>query len=112
MRFDGQHKLDRFLTETVGQWVDWVPVCPEVECGLPIPRESMHLAGDPASPRLVTVRSGLDHTDRMEAWARRKLDALADEDLGGFVFKSRSPSSGLQGIKVYSMEGMPISRMV
>jgi uncharacterized protein YbgA (DUF1722 family)/uncharacterized protein YbbK (DUF523 family) len=109
VRYDGQHKLDRFLTETLGRWVEWVPVCPEVECGLPVPRESMHLVGDPAAPRLVTTRSGADHTSRMAAWAKARLDALEGEALGGYVFKSRSPSSGMQGIKVYSPEGMPVS---
>jgi uncharacterized protein YbgA (DUF1722 family)/uncharacterized protein YbbK (DUF523 family) len=109
VRYDGQHKLDRFLTETLGQWVEWVPVCPEVECGLPVPRESMHLVGDPAEPRLVTIRSGVDHTRRMQAWAEDRLGSLEGEGLGGYVFKSRSPSSGMQGIKVYSAEGMPVS---
>ena len=54
VRYDGGHRLDRFLKDTLGQPVDYVPVCPEVECGLGVPRESMHLAGDPQSPRLVT----------------------------------------------------------
>ena len=47
VRYDGGHKLDRFLTDTLGQYVEYIPVCPEVECGLPVPRESMHLEGDP-----------------------------------------------------------------
>src|SRR5512145_721965 len=109
VRYDGQHKLDRFLTDTLGQWVEWVPVCPEVECGLPVPRESMHLVGDPDRPRLITIRSGTDHTKRLQAWSEERLNALESEGLGGYVFKSRSPSSGLQGIKVYSPEGMPVS---
>ena len=62
VRFDGGHKLDRFLTETLGRYVEYVPVCPEVECGMPVPREPMHLEGDPESPRLVTVRSNIDKT--------------------------------------------------
>ena len=66
VRYDGGHKLDRFLADTLGQFVDYVPVCPEVECGLGIPRESMHLAGDPDDPRLVTTRTGVDLTDRMK----------------------------------------------
>ena len=65
VRYDGGHKLDRFLTETLGQYVDYVPVCPEVECGLPVPRESMRLEGDPDSPRLVTSRTKQDMTERM-----------------------------------------------
>ncbi len=54
VRYDGGHKHDRFITETLGQYVDFVPVCPEVECGLGIPREAMRLVGDMEQPRLVT----------------------------------------------------------
>jgi uncharacterized protein YbgA (DUF1722 family)/uncharacterized protein YbbK (DUF523 family) len=109
VRYDGEHKLDRFLTDTLGAYVDWVPVCPEVESGLPVPREAMHLIGDTEAPRLVTIRSGVDHTGRMRRWANKKVAALADEDLSGFVFKSRSPSSGMRGVKIYSPEGIPVS---
>jgi uncharacterized protein YbgA (DUF1722 family)/uncharacterized protein YbbK (DUF523 family) len=106
VRYDGGHKLDRFLVGTLGCFVEWVPVCPEVEMGLPVPRESMRLEGDPASPRLVAPRSGTDHTARMEAWAAARLDELAGEGLHGFVFKKDSPSSGLFRVKVYNEHGM------
>jgi uncharacterized protein YbgA (DUF1722 family)/uncharacterized protein YbbK (DUF523 family) len=106
VRYDGGHKLDRFLVGTLGRFVEWVPVCPEVEMGLPVPRESMRLEGDPASPRLVAPRSGTDHTARMEAWAAARLDELAGEGLHGFVFKKDSPSSGLFRVKVYNEHGM------
>lgn len=105
VRYDGGHKLDRWLRDTLGAFVAWVPVCPEVECGLPVPREAMRLVGDPGDPRLVTIRGGVDHTGRMRAWAKRRLEALAGEDLCGFVFKSRSPSSGVRQVKVYPADG-------
>ena len=105
VRYDGGHKWDRFLTDTLGNYVDFVPVCPEVECGLTIPREAMHLVGDPANPRLVTVRSGVDHTERMLNWARRRVAELEQEDLCGFIFKSKSPSSGMERVKVYGPSG-------
>jgi len=108
VRYDGGHKLDHFLTDTLGAYVDWVSVCPEVESGLSVPREAMHLVGDPEAPRLVTIRSGVDHSSRMRRWADKKVTALAAEDLCGFVFKSRSPSSGMRGVKIYSQEGMPV----
>lgn len=108
VRYDGGHKQDHYLTDTLGRYVEWVPVCPEVEYGLPIPREAMRLVGDPDTPRLVTIRTGKDHTDGMKAWAREKLSALEREELCGFVFKSRSPSSGYKGVKVYSPSGMPV----
>lgn len=105
VRHDGGHKLDRSLRDTLGAFVAWVPVCPEVEYGLPVPRETLRLVGDPADPRLVTTRSGVDHTAGMKAWAEQRLDALARESLCGFVFKSRSPSSGMRRIKVYPQGG-------
>jgi len=107
VRYDGGHKLDRFLVETLGRYVDFVPVCPEVECGLPVPRESMHLEGDPADPRLVTTRTGVDLTGRMKDWARRRVRELESENLSGFIFKSRSPSSGMERIKVFDENGQP-----
>jgi uncharacterized protein YbgA (DUF1722 family)/uncharacterized protein YbbK (DUF523 family) len=107
VRYDGGHKLDHFLTDTLGKYVEWVPVCPEVESGLPVPREAMHLVGDPEKPRLITIRTGIDHTGRMKKWANRKVAALEREALCGFVFKSRSPSSGMRGVKIYSETGMP-----
>lgn len=105
VRYDGGHQLDRFVAHTLGAHVEFVPVCPEVECGMPIPREAVRLAGDPERPRLVTRESGRDLTDQMESWAARRLDALAGEGLCGFIFKSGSPSSGLERIKVYPADG-------
>jgi len=107
VRYDGQHKRDHFLVDTLGQYVQWVPVCPEVECGLLVPREAMRLVGDPERPRLVTIKTRIDHTDRMLKWAVQRARALDKEDLCGFVFKSRSPSSGMKSVKVYNDDGMP-----
>lgn len=105
VRYDGGHRQDRYVTDTLGKYFDWVPVCPEVEYGLPVPREAMRLVGDPESPRLVTVHSGVDHTEGMRRWAGRKLDELAGEGLLGFIFKSKSPSCGMAAVKVHSPAG-------
>jgi uncharacterized protein YbgA (DUF1722 family)/uncharacterized protein YbbK (DUF523 family) len=105
VRYDGGHKRDRFIIETLGQFVEFVPVCPEVECGLPIPRESMHLAGNPESPRLVTTRTKIDHTEMMVNWARKRVRELEKENLCGFIFKSNSPSSGMERVKIYNERG-------
>jgi uncharacterized protein YbgA (DUF1722 family)/uncharacterized protein YbbK (DUF523 family) len=110
VRYDGGHKLDHYLADTLGRHVRWLPVCPEVECGLSVPRESMRLVGDPASPRLLGMRTGTDYTAQVERWGRRRCDELARERLCGFVFKTRSPSSGLRGIKVYDENGSPSRR--
>lgn len=112
VRYDGGHKLDRYLQGQLGRFVEYVPVCPEVECGLPVPREAMRLVGDPAAPRLLTQKTKIDHTDRMLAWAARRLDELEGEDLCGFIFKSRSPSSGMANVKVYDETGTRLKKGV
>jgi uncharacterized protein YbgA (DUF1722 family)/uncharacterized protein YbbK (DUF523 family) len=112
VRFDGGHKLDRYLAHTLGKYVDFVPVCPEVECGFPIPRESLRLVGDPESPRLVTTRTDRDFTDRMARWASRRVVELEKEGLCGYIFKSKSPSSGMERVKIYDANGVPSNRGV
>ncbi len=107
VRYDGTHKLDRYLRHTLGQFVRFIPVCPEVECGLPVPREAMRLVGDADRPRLLTVNSKQDLTERMESWGQKRLAELEKEELCGFIFKSKSPSSGLYRVKVYTEDGMP-----
>jgi uncharacterized protein YbgA (DUF1722 family)/uncharacterized protein YbbK (DUF523 family) len=110
VRWDGGHQHDRFLTGTLGRFVDYVPVCPEVECGFPIPREPFHLEGDPLHPRLVTSRTNVDHTKRMERWAADRVAELEKEELCGFIFKSGSPSSGMERVKVRNEKGMPVKK--
>jgi uncharacterized protein YbgA (DUF1722 family)/uncharacterized protein YbbK (DUF523 family) len=112
VRFDGGHKRDRFITDILSQYVDYVPVCPEVEYGLGIPRETLRLVGDPASPRLVTTKTHFDHTDGMLQYARKRVMELRKEDLCGFIFKSRSPSSGMERVKVYNEKGIPVNKGV
>lgn len=106
VRYDGGHKLDHYLVDSLGRFVDWVPVCPEVETGLGTPREAMRLVGKADNPRLMTRSSGIDLTDRMKRWARDRLRQLEQEELCGFIFKSRSPSSGMARVKIYSPEGV------
>jgi uncharacterized protein YbgA (DUF1722 family)/uncharacterized protein YbbK (DUF523 family) len=110
VRYDGGHKLDPYLVNTLGKYVNWVPVCPEVEMGLPVPREAMCLIGNPEKPRLVTQRTNIDYTDKMLKWASKKIKELKKQELCGFIFKSRSPSSGLKWVKIYSKNKMQIKR--
>jgi len=112
VRYDGGHKRDGFLVDMLGRFVDYVPVCPEVEAGFGVPREAMRLVGDPRSPRLLTQKTKQDMTTRMRRWIDAKLRELADEDLCGFVFKSRSPSSGMERVPVYDDSGMVRGRGV
>lgn len=112
VRYDGGHKLDRFLVDTLGEYVEYVPVCPEVEIGLPTPRETLRLVGDPVAPRLVFSKSGEDITEAMNNWARERVRELEKEQLCGFIFKSRSPSSGMERVKVYDRHGNPRNKGV
>lgn len=105
VRFDGGHKHDPFLTKTLAEYVEYVPVCPEVECGLPVPREAMRLVGTPEYHRLLTIKTKIDHTERMRSWSKNRLTELEHEGLCGFIFKSKSPSSGMERVKVYSESG-------
>ncbi len=110
VRYDGADKCDRYVKETLARYFTLVGVCPEVEYGLPVPREAMRLTGNPESPRLVTVRTRIDHTAGMRRWTQNKLRVLGHEDICGFIFKSRSPSSGIRGVRVYSEDGRPAGR--
>jgi len=112
VRYDGGHSKDRFLTDTLGQYVTYVPVCPEVECGLSVPRETMRLEGDVEAPKLMTTGTGIDHTERMLTWALKRVRELEKENLCGFIFKSRSPSSGMERVKVYGQDGKPVKKGV
>jgi uncharacterized protein YbgA (DUF1722 family)/uncharacterized protein YbbK (DUF523 family) len=110
VRYDGSHKHDAYLTDTLGPFVDYVPVCPEVGCGLSVPRESMHLVGTPESNRLVGVKSGIDYTDQMRSYCDRVIDDLRTRNLHGFIFRAKSPSSGLFRVPLYTREGSPTSQ--
>ncbi|MBN1832219.1 MAG: DUF523 and DUF1722 domain-containing protein [Deltaproteobacteria bacterium] len=106
VRYDGGHKRDPFLTDTLSIYVDYTPVCPEVEAGFPIPREAFRLVGDPEKPVMITSKTGKDITDVMEKWSQRRVRELEKESLFGFIFKKDSPSSGMERVKVYNEKGM------
>jgi uncharacterized protein YbgA (DUF1722 family)/uncharacterized protein YbbK (DUF523 family) len=105
VRYDGGHKKDYFLTGTLDPFVEFVPVCPELELGLGVPREPIHLEQRGQTVRLRTVKTGRDLTSAMTRFAEKRVAELMSRDLCGFVFKKDSPSCGIQGVKVYSEEG-------
>ncbi|QTA93275.1 YbgA family protein [Desulfonema magnum] len=105
VRYDGGHKRDRFLTDTLGKYVEYVPVCPETDCGMGVPRETLRLVGSPDAPRLMTTRTKQDRTEQMIRWASERVRTLEHEELCGFIFKKDSPSSGMERVKVYSEKG-------
>jgi uncharacterized protein YbbK (DUF523 family)/uncharacterized protein YbgA (DUF1722 family) len=107
VRFDGGHKRDRFVTEVLGRFVEWVPVCPEVELGMGTPRPPLRLVRDGGGARLVEIESGRDHTRSMQSYAERRVRALRDLDLCGYILKKDSPSCGMTGVKLYAAKGTP-----
>ena len=112
VRYDGKHKKDRFIIDTLGKLVEFVPLCPEWEGGLGVPREVMRLMGHLENPRMVTIHTKVDHTERMKEWSRLRLTALNQLSLGGFIFKSNSPSCGLAEVDVYDEKGIPAKKGV
>ena len=107
VRFDGGHKHDRFLTDVLGRHVEWVPVCPEVELDLGVPRDTLRLVGTPDAPRLVQEKTGDDLTARMQRYSRDRVRELAALELDGYVLKRASPSCGLLRVRVYRDSGVP-----
>lgn len=107
VRYDGGHKKDSYVTGALAHHFTWVPVCPELELGLGVPREAIRLVGDAAAPRLVAVQSGTDLTEAMDTYARGRVSALGALGLSGYILKRASPSCGMERVKVYTESGMP-----
>jgi uncharacterized protein YbgA (DUF1722 family)/uncharacterized protein YbbK (DUF523 family) len=104
VRYDGGHKRDRFIVETLGKYIEFLPLCPEAAIGLGVPRPTIRLAGDPLQPRLVGVCDpNWDVTDKMEEYAIRQSQDL--ERISGYILKKNSPSCGMERVKVYSESG-------
>jgi uncharacterized protein YbgA (DUF1722 family)/uncharacterized protein YbbK (DUF523 family) len=107
VRYNGADQRDDLLLGTIGRYVRWVTVCPEVELGLGVPRETLRLEGDPASPRLVQTQTRRDITDGMREWARFRLATFYQNDVDGFIAKKNSPSCGVFRVKLYDANGSP-----
>ncbi len=101
VRFDAGHKEDSFLTRTLAQYAEFVPICPEVDIGLGTPRETIRLEGDPRNPRLVAPKSGRDLTDLMQTYSERRVWELTPLNLHGYILKSKSPSCGMVHVRLY-----------
>jgi uncharacterized protein YbbK (DUF523 family)/uncharacterized protein YbgA (DUF1722 family) len=116
VRYDAGHKRDRYVAETLGPHVEWVPVCPEVEAGFGTPREPMRLTTtrpprargrrlDPRGITLILVKTGTDVTEQLASYSRMKADTLGSQNLSGYIFKGDSPSCGMEQVKVYTPSG-------
>lgn len=105
VRYDGGDKRDAFLTGLLGRYVEWVPVCPELEVGMGVPREPVQLVQIGGVTHMIAHPSGRDWTQAMNRYARRRVDELAAEDLCGYVLKNHSPSCGMEHVKLYGASG-------
>jgi uncharacterized protein YbgA (DUF1722 family)/uncharacterized protein YbbK (DUF523 family) len=110
VRYDGQHKRDDFLVDVLGPFVEWVPVCPELEVGMGVPREPVRLVGPGPSPRMRAERSGKDWTEAMAAHSARRVEELSRLDLSGYVTKKDSPSCGMERVRLWPEKGGPPRR--
>jgi uncharacterized protein YbgA (DUF1722 family)/uncharacterized protein YbbK (DUF523 family) len=107
VRWDGGHKRDRFLTEILAAYVEWVPICPEVELGMGTPREPVRLVRQGDEIAMLGTKSGRDWTVPMRRWSEKRARQLSGLDLCGYVLKKDSPSCGMERVKVRSEKGMP-----
>lgn len=114
VRYNGGHKLDRFIRDTLGTYVRFIPVCPEVEIGLGIPRETLRLVrrgdNDGGSVRLVAPKSNADYTERMGSYARNRTRQMSKEYLCGYILQKGSPSCGMERVRVYGKPGVAPAR--
>ena len=106
VRYDGGHKREQFLTDLFGKFVEWIPICPEVEVGMGVPRETVRLIGPLTNPRMVAEKSGKDWTEAMNRFAAKRMRDIAENNLSGYVFKKDSPSCGMERVRVYNSKGM------
>ncbi len=109
VRYDAGHKHDRYVTDVLGAHFDFVSVCPEVEVGMGIPRESVRLVRSDAGDeiRMLGVQSGTDHTTAMRRYAGKRVAGLAALGICGYILKKGSPSCGMERVRTYTSRGMP-----
>ncbi len=107
VRHDGGHKHEPYITQTLGRHVEWVPVCPELEVGMGVPRETVRLVGSPANPRMIADKSDKDWTLEMQSYAQERVRRLEGMNLSGYILKKNSPSCGMERVRIYGSKGTP-----
>ena len=107
VRYNGCSEKDPYITEVLAKFVEFVPICPEVACGMGVPREEMRQVDCNGDIRLIGGESGEDWTDRMGTWSDRVLPGLNEEGLNGFILRSKSPTCALRKARIYMTDGKP-----
>jgi uncharacterized protein YbgA (DUF1722 family)/uncharacterized protein YbbK (DUF523 family) len=110
VRWDAGHKRDRYITDILGAYFSFIPVCPETEVGMGVPRESVRLVGDISSPRMVGNKTGEDWTGRMREYLRKRIKQLERYNFSGYILKKDSPSCGMERVRVYQKSGIPLKQ--
>ena len=105
VRWNGDHKQDRYVREILSRYFEYIPVCPEVEVGMGVPRETVALYGDPEKPSMISKKTQTDWTKPMEKYIKSRINTLSADDLCGYIFKSKSPSCGMGRVPLYSEFG-------
>ena len=105
VRWDGDHRLNEAICHITDGNVTLVPICPEVDLGMAIPRPPIRLLRKNGVIRLVAIEGDADYTKQMEDYASRTIAAMKSAGLSGFILKSGSPSCGRQGVAVMDEEG-------
>ncbi len=108
VRHDGGHKHSRYCTQVLSQHFDFRPICPELEAGLGVPRPAIHLREYPDGIRLIEAKGSTDHTAAMQDFTNGILPHLAD--LRGYILMAKSPSCGMERIKIHNPEGQVVRR--
>lgn len=107
VRYDGGHKRDNYVADVLGRYFRFVPVCPELDIGLGVPRETLRLVRTRDGIRMIAPGSGVDHTATMREYAKRRTRQLRELGLRGYILKKNSPSCGMTRVKTYTEAGMP-----
>ena len=105
VRWDADHKHDQYVRDVLGSYFDYVSICPEVDVGMGVPRETVALYGTLENPKMITKRSKTDWTKKMNHYTKDRIHELTKENLCGYVFKSKSPSCGIGKVPIYSEFG-------
>lgn len=105
VRFDGGHKYDSWVVDTLGAYAEYFDLCPEHQCGMSIPREALNLKGSKDSYRMLTNKTLVDYTDQMLSWSLPVIEDLKKRPLCGYILKSKSPSCGMERVKLYPLHG-------
>ncbi len=106
VRFDGGHKRDNYICDMLADYVEFLPICPEADIGMGIPRPPIRLVGNPQSPQLVEVKNPQkDYTQPMLAYANQAMERLGS--ISGYILKSKSPTCGWTRVKVYQGKDQP-----